>query len=69
MLYKGTVTKEMWELLQKLLKDEKLKDFSLVGGTALSLMIGHRLSIDIDLFTIRDFYELEMLTHLKDQHQ
>ena len=69
MLYKETVTEEMWELLQKLMKDEKLKDFSLVGGTALSLMIGHRLSIDIDLFTIRDFDELAMLTHLKDQHQ
>ena len=68
MLYKETVTKEMWELLQKLMKDEKLKDFSLVGGTALSLMIGHRLSIDIDLFTIRDFDELAMLSHLKDQH-
>ena len=68
MLYKETVTKEMWELLQKLMKDEKLKDFSLVGGTALSLMIGHRLSIDIDLFTIRDFDERAMLTHLKDQH-
>ena len=68
MLYKETVSQEMWELLQKLMKDEKLKDFSLVGGTALSLMIGHRLSIDIDLFTIRDFDELAMLSHLKDQH-
>lgn len=44
MLYKETVTKEMWELLQRLMKDEKLKDFNLVGGTALSLMIGHRLT-------------------------
>jgi hypothetical protein len=34
MLYKEIVTKEMWELLQNLMKDEKLKDFSLVGGTA-----------------------------------
>jgi hypothetical protein len=68
MLYKETVTKEMWKLLQRLMKDEKLKDFNLVGGTALSLMIGHRLSIDIDLFTIRDFDELAMLSHLKDQH-
>jgi hypothetical protein len=28
----------------------ELKDFFLVGGTALSLQIGHRISIDIDLF-------------------
>lgn len=59
----------MWELLQRLMKDEKLKDLRLVGGTALSLMIDHRLRIDIDLFTIRDFDEQAMLSHLKDQHQ
>jgi len=35
--------------------DESLKDFYLVGGTALSLKIGHRISIDIDLFTHKDF--------------
>lgn len=28
-----------------------LQDFCLVGGTALSLMYGHRTSIDLDLFT------------------
>jgi len=45
MLHKETVSKEMWELLQKLMKEERLKDFTLVGGTALSLMLGHRLSM------------------------
>jgi hypothetical protein len=29
----------------------ELSDFRLVGGTALSLYLGHRISIDIDLFT------------------
>ena len=29
----------------------ELKDFYLVGGTALALQYGHRLSIDLDLFT------------------
>jgi hypothetical protein len=28
-----------------------LKDYRLVGGTALSLHLGHRMSVDIDLFT------------------
>jgi hypothetical protein len=68
MLYKETVTEEMWELLQRLMKDEKLKDFNLVGGTALSLMIGHRLSIDLDLFTTKDFDEQAILTHLGNKH-
>ncbi|MBL3545957.1 nucleotidyl transferase AbiEii/AbiGii toxin family protein [Chryseobacterium sp. KMC2] len=66
MLYKETVSNEMWELLQKLMKDEKLRDFNLVGGTALSLQIGHRLSIDIDLFTIKDFDVDAMLNYLKN---
>lgn len=29
----------------------ELEDFHLVGGTALSLMYGHRTSVDLDLFT------------------
>lgn len=33
----------------------QLKDFVLVGGTALSLQIGHRKSIDIDLFSNKEF--------------
>lgn len=45
--------------------DEPLFDrFRLVGGTSLSLQIGHRLSVDIDLFTNSaygsvDFEELD----------
>lgn len=54
----------MWELLQRLMKDEKLKDFNLVGGTALSLQIGHRISVDIDLFTTKDFDSKAMLKYL-----
>lgn len=68
MLYKETVRKEMWELLQTLMNDEKLNDFNLVGGTALSLQIGHRLSIDIDLFTTQDFNQQEVLKHLANQY-
>lgn len=33
----------------------ELKDFYLVGGTALALQLGHRNSIDIDLFTLNKF--------------
>lgn len=68
MLHKETVSKEMWELLQKMMKDEKLKDFTLVGGTALSLMLGHRLSIDIDLFTTNAFNERSIFNHLADNY-
>lgn len=33
----------------------ELKSFGLVGGTALSLKFGHRISIDLDLFSNEDF--------------
>ncbi|WP_243854671.1 nucleotidyl transferase AbiEii/AbiGii toxin family protein [Flavobacterium sp. 270] len=33
----------------------EFKNFRLVGGTALSLQLGHRLSVDIDLFTDDDY--------------
>ncbi|MFH6958872.1 nucleotidyl transferase AbiEii/AbiGii toxin family protein [Flavobacterium aquidurense] len=68
MLHKETVSKEMWELLQRLMKDEILKDFNLVGGTSLSLQIGHRLSIDIDLFTTNGFDEQALLKDLANKY-
>jgi len=55
MLYKNTVTRETLDLIQKLMDDAKLEQFFLVGGTALSLKIGHRISIDIDLFSLQKF--------------
>lgn len=57
MLYKGPeiILPETFELLKKLQADMLLDSFFLVGGTALALRFGHRLSVDIDLFTINDF--------------
>lgn len=49
------VSSELWELLVRLMCAEPLNDFYLVGGTALALRYGHRMSIDIDLFTDRTF--------------
>lgn len=65
MLHKETVSNEMWELLRKLMQDENLKDYFLVGGTALALRLGHRLSVDIDLFTTKDFDSKSMLQYLQ----
>lgn len=50
MLQTQTVVPELMELLKKLMDVDLFSDFNLVGGTALSLQIGHRNSIDIDLF-------------------
>lgn len=60
MLHKETVETGTLDLIHRLMQDENLKEFTLVGGTALSLQIGHRVSVDIDLFNKREF-DSEML--------
>ena len=39
------------ECLHKIMADKTFNDFYLVGGTALALQRGHRISVDIDIFT------------------
>ncbi len=51
MLYLNTVTPRTYELLKTLMQIDELGDFALVGGTNLSLKLGHRLSVDLDIFT------------------
>ena len=51
MLYWNTVNGLLKENLLVMMQARELKDFRLVGGTALSLHLGHRESLDIDLFT------------------
>jgi hypothetical protein len=48
--------------------DNKLTNFTLVGGTALALYMGHRKSIDIDLFSQEEFDILEIKNHLAERH-
>ncbi|HNR73958.1 MAG: hypothetical protein UZ12_BCD005002977 [Bacteroidetes bacterium OLB12] len=45
-----TVSEAMRSLLGDLMRSDSLKLFRLVGGTSLALQLGHRLSVDIDLF-------------------
>jgi hypothetical protein len=55
MLHKETVKPGTLDLILRLMEDDYFSSFYLVGGTALSLKIGHRESIDIDLFNSGDF--------------
>lgn len=52
-MHKEILTKEQIKLLP-LLKIAN-KNFGLVGGTAIALHIGHRRSIDFDLFSYKEF--------------
>lgn len=68
MLYKETVDTKTLDLIRRLLYDEHLRGFVLVGGTALSLQVGHRISIDIDLFSNKPFDSVNLGTHLSSKY-
>jgi hypothetical protein len=65
MLHEQTVDKTTLELLIKLMNDNSFNNFILVGGTALALQIGHRKSIDLDLFTNAPFNENQLVDLLR----
>lgn len=69
MLRKETVNKPTLELLKTLMDDELLKDFFLVGGTALALQIGHRISIDLDFFNQSAFDENLLIAELENNYK
>jgi hypothetical protein len=50
------------------MQDEMLADFSLAGGTALALYLGHRKSIDLDLFSTGQFDALELESHMIEKY-
>lgn len=68
MLHKETVTDETFSLIVKIMSDKMFDNFFLVGGTNLALNIGHRKSVDIDLFTTQDFDSTLLKTHLQNNY-
>lgn len=63
------ISPQTFRLIQELQQLPALKDFYLVGGTALALQLGHRNSIDIDLFTQHDFEDDYILNFLIPKYQ
>jgi predicted nucleotidyltransferase component of viral defense system len=55
MLQLKTVEPTTFSILKQLMEMPELQDFHLVGGTALSLLYGHRISVDLDLFSNKPF--------------
>jgi hypothetical protein len=55
------ITPETFKLIQQLQALPGMNEFYLVGGTALALQLGHRNSIDIDLFTVNSFSDADVL--------
>jgi len=58
------IARKTFGLIQKLQEMPELREFHLVVGTALALQLGHRNSIDIDLFTRIEFHAEELFESL-----
>lgn len=65
MLHEGTIEAGTLDLIKRLSADKALHDFVLVGGTALALQLGHRRSIDIDMFIPKAFDAESIVKHLE----
>lgn len=59
MIYPNTVSDLLWHSLKQLTSNKEFDNFRILGGTSLSLQLGHRVSIDIDLFTDADYNSID----------
>ena len=66
MLYLSTIDSTTLELLKTLMKFDNFIKLNLAGGTALALQLGHRKSIDIDLFGKINFEDVDVATEFAD---
>ncbi|MFN4853812.1 MAG: nucleotidyl transferase AbiEii/AbiGii toxin family protein [Bacteroidota bacterium] len=67
MLHKNPelIEQATFELIQQLQNFSELQEIYLVGGTALTLQFGHRNSLDIDLFSTKDFLDSTIINFLR----
>lgn len=62
----AAVPPEVRHLLSRVMQCSFLSEFSLAGGTSLALRFGHRISVDLDLFTNKSFDAEALETSLCD---
>ncbi len=63
-MYEKVINAKTKRVLESLNKTRVTKNFYLADGTALALQLGHRKSIDLDLFSRKDFSTEELKTIL-----
>ena len=66
MLQTQTIQPKLLELLKKIMASSVFEAFNLVGGTSLALQIGHRFSVDIDMFGNSQIDEIEFIQELSN---
>lgn len=64
MLFRETVSDQLLGILNACMQSPSFDGFALAGGTSLALRIGHRISVDIDLFGTGDVHAPEKLNLL-----
>lgn len=68
MLHTETVAGSTLELLKKLEAESTMAGFNLAGGTSLALYLGHRVSLDLDIFTPEPFDAARLEIFLADKY-
>ncbi len=70
MIFKNpdVILPETFDLLYRIQHDSFLDGFFLVGGTSLALQIDHRLSIDLDFFSLQPFDNQQIETYLIERY-
>jgi len=68
MLRQEAVVPEMYFLIKELQKESLFQNHILVGGTALTLQLGHRTSTDIDFFTVKSQNALALINFFKKKY-
>jgi hypothetical protein len=63
-MYIESIDKKTNRILEKIKASGVARDFYLAGGTALTLQLGHRLSIDLDWFSAKPFSALKLKSAL-----
>lgn len=63
-MFTKTLLPDTFRAIQLVSDSTEIKKAYLAGGTALALQIGHRISVDLDFFTPREFNEQELSAKL-----
>jgi len=68
-IFKKGINTFLWDTLLQFQREPFYKNFHLVGGTALTLQIGHRISDDIDLFTMENIKKEKIFKYAQTIHK
>lgn len=61
MIYREAISKELGEIITRVFNSPLKNNFRLCGGTALALQCGHRISVDADFVSEKNFERQEII--------